>query len=38
MNKIYTSIIKEIDKIHKKRRRLNIREDILHKKISQLKM
>jgi hypothetical protein len=38
MNKKYTSILKEIDTIHKKRRKLNIRENILHKKISELKI
>lgn len=38
MDKKYKSIIKEIDKIHIRRRKLNIRENILQKKISQLKM
>jgi len=36
MIKEHISIIKEIDKIHIKRRKLNIRENILLKKISQL--
>ena len=38
MNKEHTSVIKEIDKIHIRRRKLNIRENILHKKISQPKI
>jgi len=38
MNKKYTSIIKEIDKIHNERRKLNIRENVLYEKISQLKI
>lgn len=38
MNKEHTSIIKEINKIHIKRRKLNIRENILYEKISQLKI
>ena len=33
MNRKYTSIINEIDEIHKKRRKLNIREDVLYGKI-----
>jgi hypothetical protein len=37
MNTKYKSIIKEIDKIHKIRRELNIRENILQKKISIIK-
>ena len=31
-------MIKEIDKIHIRRRKLNIRENMLQKKISQLKI
>lgn len=38
MNKKYISIIKKIDKIHNKRRELNIRENILHNRISVLKI
>ena len=38
MNRKYTSIINEIDEIHNKRRKLNIRENILYEKISQLKI
>ena len=32
----YKSIVKEIDEIHKKRRKLNLQEDILFKKHSQI--
>jgi len=31
-------MIKEIDKIHIRRRKLNVRENMLQKKISQLKI
>jgi hypothetical protein len=37
MNKKYKSMIREIDEIHDTRRKLNTRENILHKKISILK-
>lgn len=33
----YKDLILEINKIHKQRRKLNIREEKLNKKISQLK-
>jgi hypothetical protein len=36
MNKKYKSIINEIDKIHKIKRKLNSRENNLFKKIEQL--
>jgi len=36
MNRKYTSMINEIDEIHNKRRKLNIREDVLYEKILQL--
>jgi hypothetical protein len=36
MSKKYESIINEIDKIHKLKRKLNSRENILFKKIEQL--
>ena len=36
MNNKYKSIINEIDKIHKLKRKLNIRENILFKKIEKL--
>ena len=38
MNKKYASIINEIDKIHNRRRKLNIRENVLYEKISQLRI
>ena len=38
MNEKYTSYMKEIDKIHNKRRKLNIRENVLYGKISQIKI
>ncbi len=36
MDNNYTSIIKEIDKVHKKRKELNRLEDRLYEKISKL--
>ena len=36
MNRKYTSIINEIDEIHNKRRKLNIRENVLYDKILQI--
>lgn len=38
MNKQYENIIKEINLIQQKRRILNIREDILNKKIRKIKI
>ena len=36
MNNKYKSIIKKIDKVHKKRKELNRLEDMLYEKISEL--
>ena len=36
MNNKYRSIISEIDRVHKLKRKLNIQENILFKKIEQL--
>jgi len=36
MNSEYKSIIKEIDKVHKKRKELNRLEDMLFEEISEL--